>query len=164
MVEELARKNGVQTTSTETNTNTKPEETKPKLEAVKISGKILSLLMPTVSPTLTENNGILGLFIFDQSIGYSTYKDEKQGLTIIPMNIPYDVFLRNIQALGGKPYSVNESKTFPGFRSFYLNPEKTDTFVRIALESETQTVLLEIPKTKFPTYKDLLLGKTPSKK
>jgi hypothetical protein len=74
------------------------------------------------------------------------------------MNIPYDIFLTNIRALGNKPYSINEVKTFP-YRALYLNPEKSDTLVRLILEVETQTIAIEIPKTKFPTIKDLLLGK-----
>jgi hypothetical protein len=74
------------------------------------------------------------------------------------MNIPYDKFLTNIRALGNKPYSINEVKTFP-YRAFYLNPEKSDTLVRLILEAETQTIAMEIPKTRYLVMKDLLLGK-----
>ncbi len=77
------------------------------------------------------------------------------------MNIPYDNFLKNIKALSGDPYSINETKTFPN-RSFYLNPAKSDTLVRLVIEVESQTIALEIAKTKFPLFKNLLLWKSPS--
>lgn len=74
------------------------------------------------------------------------------------MNIPYDIFLKNTKALGGVPYSVNETKTF-SFRSFYLNPTKSDTLVRLVVEMESQTIAIEVSKAKFPLFKNLLLGK-----
>lgn len=55
------------------------------------------------------------------------------------MQVSYDVLLKNIKALAGKPYTLNEVKTFPT-RAFYLNPEKTDTLVRIVIESESQSI------------------------
>jgi hypothetical protein len=70
----------------------------------------------------------------------------------------YDTFIRNARALGKEVYTVNETKTFPS-RSFYLNPPKTDTLVRLVLEYESQTVAIEIPKSKFTTLKTLLLKK-----
>jgi hypothetical protein len=76
------------------------------------------------------------------------------------MTLSYDIFLKNARALAGKPYIVNETKTFP-FRSFYLNPEKSDTLVRLVIEMESQTIALEIPKSRFTLLKDLLSGKTP---
>jgi hypothetical protein len=124
---------------------------------VKISGELLASIMPTITPTLLEkNNGIFGLLIFDQSIGYSTYKDEKYSITILPMNIPYDVFLKNIKALSSKSYSINETKTF-STRSFYLNPSPSDALVRLVIEMESQTIAIEIPKAKFPILRNLLL-------
>ncbi len=137
--------------------NTLSSEEKP-IEPVKISGKLLAPLMPTITPTLIENKWILGLLIFDKSIWYSTYVDESYGITLIPMNIPYDIFLKNIRALGNTPYSINETKTF-STRSFYLNPAKSDTLVRLAIEIESQTVAIEISKAKFPLFKNLLLWK-----
>lgn len=154
MVEELSKKN-----SWTTWIKTTSSEEKTPIEAVKISGKLLALLMPTITPTLIENKWIFWLYVFDQSIGYSTYTDEKYGITLIPMNIPYDIFLTNMKALWWTPYTVNEVKTFP-FRSFYVNPIKSDTLVRIIMEVESQTIAIELPKTKFPTIKDLLIGKT----
>jgi hypothetical protein len=72
------------------------------------------------------------------------------------MNIPYDSFLKNMRALGDRSYTVNEVKTFP-YRAFYVNPEKSDTIVRLVLEAENQSIALELPKVKFPMIKDLLL-------
>ncbi len=154
MVEELSK-----WTNPSVIKNTPSSEEKP-IEPVKISGKLLAPLMPTITPTLIENRWIFWLLIFDQSIGYSTYVDDAYGITIIPMNIPYDIFLKNIKALGGTPYNANETKTFT-FRSFYLNPTKSDTLVRLAVEMESQTIAIEISKAKFPLFKNLLLGKSP---
>ncbi len=159
LVEDIAKKNGTlpseageaqsgQTTNTETSRN-----------IVKISGKLLSLLMPTVTPSLTENTDIFWLHIFDKSMEYSVYDDAKLSLRITPINIPYDTLIKNMYALGGSVYSVNETKSFP-FRSFYLNPPKSDTLARLVIEMEWQSIALEIPKTKFSILKDLLLGKT----
>lgn len=126
---------------------------------VKISGKLLSVLMPTMTFTLIENRGIFGLYIFDQSIRYSTYSDDKYGLSLIAMEVPYDTFLKNAKTLS-PTYKVNEVKTFP-MRAYYLNPEKSDSLVRLVIESESQAIALEISKSKFPTLKDLILGKSP---
>lgn len=71
------------------------------------------------------------------------------------MNTSYDTLLQNLKAISGKPYTVNEVKTFP-MRSFYLNPEKTDTLVRLIVESERQVICLEIPKSNFTLLKNLL--------
>jgi hypothetical protein len=132
------------------------------IATVKISGKLLERLMPTMTLSLSKSPGIFGLYIFDQSIAYSTYEDTKYSLRVIPMNVPYDAFLKNAFALGGKPYKVNEIKTLP-MRAFYLNPEKTDTLVRLVIESESQTVGLEIPKSNFTLLKNLLLNSTTPK-
>jgi hypothetical protein len=134
MVEELAKKNGTYTPesiSVPSLASSGSNETPP----VKASGKLLSLLMPTVTPILVKNSGIFGLYIFDLSVRYSTYRDEVLGLSIIPTEITYDAFLQNIKALGGKPYSINEVKTF-SFRAFYLNPEILDTLVRVVIDIE----------------------------
>jgi hypothetical protein len=71
---------------------------------------------------------------------------------VIALTMNYDTFLRNAKALGKDVYSVNETKTFP-HRSFYLNPPKSDTTVRIVLEYESQTLAIEISKAKFPILK-----------
>ena len=55
-------------------------------------------------------------------------------------------------------YTINETKTFP-FRSFYVNPVKPDTLVRLVIEIESQCIVLEIPKTRFDAFKKLLLKK-----
>lgn len=125
---------------------------------IKISWKFLAQVMPTASLTLKENNGIYWLYTFDTSTTYSTYEDPKLTLRVIALTMNYDTFLRNAKALGKDVYSVNETKTFP-HRSFYLNPPKSDTTVRIILEYESQTLAIEISKAKFPILKWLLLKK-----
>ena len=79
-------------------------------------------------------------------------------MKVIASSVNYDTMLKNMKALGKDVYTVNETKTFP-VRSFYLNPPKTDTIVRLVLEYESQSVVIEISKTKFPTLKNLLLKK-----
>jgi hypothetical protein len=104
MVEELAKKNGVYTdtpTDTPSTINTGAIEA---AHAVRPSGKLLAMVMPTASLLLTKNIGIYGLYVFDGNIKYSTYTDKNIGLTVIPLEVSYDVFLRNMKALGGKPY------------------------------------------------------------
>lgn len=147
MVAELQKSNSTNPTITPPSTNSG--------NTIKISGKLLELLMPTMTLTLWENRWIYGLYVFDQSIAYSTYKDDKYGLTVIPMNTSYDILLQNLKAISGKPYTINEVKTFP-MRSFYLNPDKTDTLVRLIVESEKQVICLEIPKSNFTLLKNLL--------
>jgi hypothetical protein len=114
--------------------------------------------MPALEFSLTPNVGIYDLLIFEKSMEYATYIDAKQGIKALPLSLKYDTFLKNMKALGPDSYTVNESKTFP-FRSFYVNPPKADTLVRLVIEIESQCIVLEIPKTKFPTFKALLLKK-----
>ena len=103
---------------------------------MKISGKFLALVMPAITPALGEQTGgIFDLHVFDQKAEYSLYEDPKYSLTIIPISLPYDTLLKNMYALGPNVYSVNETKSFP-FRSFYLNPPKSDTLVRLIIEIE----------------------------
>lgn len=154
LVEDLAKKNGVLTwDGTKIGTGTRSDG-----PVVKLSGKFLALLMPTITPAIIENKGIFDLHIFDTSTDYSTYEDPKFWLRLTASTLPYDTFLKNIRAVWPTVYSVNETKTFP-FRSFYLNPPKSDTSVRLVVEIEGQAISIEIPKTKFPTIRDLLLGK-----
>lgn len=155
IVQELTQKNGNTQKTWETQNQSGSENTK----TVKLSGKFLSLIMPTVTPILTENHGIFDLHIFDIGTSYSTYEDPKIWLKMIATDLKYDVFIKNIRAVGPTVYSVNETKWFL-FPSFYLNPPKSDTLVRMVVEFESQSIALEIPKTKFNTLKDLLLGKS----
>lgn len=164
LVEELSRKNGT-LTKTNTSTGTGTEN----IAILKLSGKFLALIMPSVTPSLIENNGIFDLHTFDQSSTYSSYEDAKIWLKMVATDLDYDTLIKNFRAMGPTVYSVNETKSFP-FRSFYLNPPKSDTLVRLVVEFESQTIGLEIQKTKFNTLKDLLTGKantiqtTPKKK
>lgn len=163
LVEDIAKKNGTLTSDSWETQSGQTTNTETSRNVVKISGKLLSLLMPTVTPSLTENTDIFWLHIFDKSMEYSVYEDAKIGLRITPINVPYDTLIKNMYALGNNVYSVNETKSFP-FRSFYLNPPKSDTLARLIIEMEWQSIGLEIPKTKFSILKDLLLGKTTSQK
>lgn len=79
-------------------------------------------------------------------------------MKVIASSMSYDTFLKNAKALGKEVYTLNETKNFPT-RSFYLNPPKTDTVVRLVLEYESQSVAIEISKAKFPTLKNLLVKK-----
>lgn len=125
---------------------------------VPLSGKFLAQVMPAMEFTLIDNAGIYDLIVFDQKIEYSTYLDAKQWIKALPLTMKYDIFLKNMQAISADLYTTNETKSFP-FRSFYVNPSKADTLVRLVIEVESQTIVLEIPKTKFATFKSLLLKK-----
>lgn len=127
-----------------------------------ISGKFLAQVMPTLEFSVIENNWIYDLHIFDLATPYTTYSDIKFGAILIVTKLSYDTILKNFKALWDDVYSVNESKTFP-FRSFYLNPPKSDTLVRIVLEIESQAIIIQIPKTKFNNLKSLLLKKDSTK-
>lgn len=148
LVKQLAAQNGVNPPDT--------EDTNTGWSIIEVSGKLLSLLMPTVTLTQIDNAGIFDLHVFDSNTKYSTYQDVKLWLTLIVTRLPYDTFLKNIQAVGEKVYSTNEKTWFP-FRSFYLNPPKADTLVRLVIEIEWETIGIEIPKTKFSILKELLL-------
>jgi hypothetical protein len=126
--------------------------------ALPLSGKFLAKVMPALEFSLIENNGIYDLFIFDKYTEYATYLDAKQGIKVTPLSLKYDIFLKNMKSLPVGNFTVNETKTFP-FRSFYVNQPKPDTLVRLVIEIESQCIVLEIPKTKFPTFKALLLKK-----
>ena len=128
------------------------------LIAIPISGKFLAQVMPTLEFSLTPNAWIYELLIFEKSISYSTYLDAKQWIKAQPLSIKYDVFLKNMKAVSLDVYTINETKTFP-FRSFYVNPVKPDTLVRLVVEIESQCIVLEIPKTRFDAFKKLLLKK-----
>lgn len=154
IVKELSKKNGnTSTTGEQQDTTEKPTE-----EIVKLSGKFLAKVMPTATLTQVKNKGIYGLYTFDSNTLYSTYEDPKLGLTVVASSLDYTTFMRNMKALWKEVFTVNETKSFPG-KSFYLNPPKPDTSVRIVLEYETQSIALEISKSKFPILKSLLLKK-----
>lgn len=165
LVQELAKKNGVTTSSqnsenkndTQTWTSNSTTDNTQTKNVLKISGKFLAMIMPTATLSLMENtNGIFGLHIFDMNTEYSTYEDPKLAMKIIATSLTYDTLLKNMLAVGKEVYSVNETKLFP-MRAFYLNPPKPDGLVRIVFESENQALAVEIIKTKFPTLKSLLI-------
>lgn len=123
---------------------------------IPISGKFLAQVMPTLEFTLIENNGIFDLHTFDLATPYSTYSDIKYWIVLVVTKLSYDKMLKNFKALPADVYLTNETKTFP-FRSFYVNPPKSDPLVRLVLESESQAIFIQIPKTKFASLKSLLL-------
>lgn len=124
-------------------------------DIIPISAKFLWKILPVIELTQTENNGIFDLRIFDTT-NYTTYKDEKFWITVVASMLPYDNFLKNFQAVDKDIYSVNITKTFP-FDTFYVNPAKTDSIVRIVMKVEAQTLLISLPKSKFNTLKELIL-------
>jgi hypothetical protein len=91
-------------------------------------------------------------------VAYSTYRDATIPLSFISISTSYETFLKNMKSLGGKPYTVNEIKTFP-FRAFFINTDPADTLVRLVVEMEGQTIAFEVPKAKYELLKNLLLGK-----
>ena len=155
----LAAKDGTLSLASKTSNSTldTPIELETLKYQIKNEEKIKELIAK-VEFSLTANTGIYDLVIFDKSMEYATYIDVKQGIKALPLSLKYDAFLKNMKALGSDSYTVNESKTFP-FRSFYVNPPKADTLVRLVIEIESQCIAIEIPKTKFPTFKALLLKK-----
>ena len=122
---------------------------------VPVSAKFLSRIMPTIELTITKNDGIFGLDIFNNTT-YSTYTDDRFGMTLVASMIPYERFLSNFQAIDSTLYTVNETKSFP-FDSFYVNPASSDTLVRLVFSVEKQTLLVSFPKTKFDDFKKLIL-------
>ena len=128
------------------------------ISPIPLSGKFLAQVMPTLDFSLVKNTWIYDLLIFETSTQYSTYLDAKQGIKAIAITIKYDTFLKNMKAISPDVYIINETKTFP-FRSFYVNPIKPDTLVRLVVEIEAQVIAIEIPKTRFDAFKKILLKK-----
>lgn len=119
---------------------------------IALSGKFLSLIMPTVNLKIQSTNRGIYSFTGFENIPYSTYFDSKLGMKVVAIDLSYDAILDQMQSTTRGKYQVNPTDTFP-FRSFYLNSIKPDTLVRLVLESEKQTIAIEIPKTKFPTIR-----------
>lgn len=142
---------------TTTETTEESPKTENNNEVIPVSAKFLGKILPTIELTKKENSGIFDLKIFDNT-HYSTYSDEKFGMTVVASLLPYDTFLKNFQAIDKEVYDVNTKTPFP-FESFYVNPKKTDTLVRIVMKVEAQTLLISLPKSKFNTFKELILKK-----
>jgi len=62
---------------------------------IPISAKFLTKVISKMNLTLTPNNGIYGLYLFDTSTIYSTYTDAKSGIIIIATRTPYTAWLAN---------------------------------------------------------------------
>jgi hypothetical protein len=93
-----------------------------------------------------------------EKIPYSTYRDEKLGITIWAVQSDYDVMLKNMKAVSSTVYTVNEYKGFP-FASAYINTPKPDGMVRILMKYETQTIVMEMTKIRYAAVKTMLLKK-----
>lgn len=125
---------------------------------IPISAKFLTKIISKVSLTLTKNNGIFGLYIFDTNNEYSTYIDEKYGINIIASRTQYPIWLKNFQSLDKSVYTINETKSFV-FPGFYVNSPKTDSTIRLVMQIEAQTLLISIPKAKFTEFKTMMTKK-----
>lgn len=125
---------------------------------IPISAKFLTKVISKMNLTLSKNTGIYGISTFDASTIYSTYIDTKYNITVIATRTPYSSWLANWRSVDKSLFVVNESLTFP-FASFYLNPPKDDGQVRIVMQVETQTLLISIPKSRFPEFKTMMTKK-----
>lgn len=125
---------------------------------IPISAKFLTKVISKVNLTLAKNNGIYWLYIFDTNTEYSTYTDEKFGITIVASKNLYPIWLKNFQSIDKSIFTINESKTFP-FTSFYVNSTKPDSTIRIVMQVEAQTLLISLPKNKFTEFKNMMTKK-----
>lgn len=135
--------------------NTENQEKSTENEIIPVSAKFLWKILPTIELTKTENNGIFDLRTFDNT-NYTTYKDEKFWMTVVASMISYENFLKNFGAIDQNIYTVNVTETFP-FNSFFVNPKVSDSVARIVIKVEAQTLLISLPKSKFNTFKELIL-------
>ena len=126
---------------------------------IPISAKFLTKVISKMNLTLGKNTGIYGLSTFDASTIYSTYSDAKSGITVIATRTPYASWLANWRSVDKSLFVVNESKTFLPFVSFYLNPPRDDSIVRLVMQVENQTLLITIPKSRFPEFKTMMTKK-----
>ena len=126
---------------------------------IPISAKFLTKVISKMNLTLGKNTGIYGLSTFDANTIYSTYTDAKSGITVIATRTPYPSWLANWRSVDKALFVVNESKTFLPFASFYLNPPKDDSIVRLVMQVESQTLLITIPKARFAEFKIMMTKK-----
>lgn len=109
-IEALETRNGIVTPTS--NTHETPSESSTG-KIIPISAKFLSRIMPTIDLSLTSNKGIFDLQIFEQNTIYSTYTDDRFGMTVIASMTSYENFLKNFQAIDKSIYSINPTNTFP---------------------------------------------------
>ena len=126
---------------------------------IPISAKFLTKVISKMNLTLGKNTGIYGLSTFDVGTIYSTYTDAKFGITVIATRTPYASWLANWRSIDKALFVVNESKTFLPFASFYLNPPKEDGTIRLVMQVEMQTLLISMPKSRFPEFKTMMTKK-----
>lgn len=81
-------------------------------------------------------------------------------MTIVASRTPFESFKKNFSSLDKTLYTINPvTNTVFGFPAFYINPPKADNWVRVALQVESQTLFITLPKTKFNEFKTLLTKK-----
>ena len=120
-----------------------------------ISKEFLKKIEPTITLKAIPNTDIFGISSLSY-IPYSTYRDTQFGIVIYALRIPYESFLRTMEAVPKDQFTTNATNAFP-FSGFYVNATKADGKVRLVARFENQPIAIEIPKEKFPLLKALLL-------
>lgn len=127
-----------------------------KGEDVPLSGVLLMKIMPDLSPKKIPNEGIFNIHVLG-NVRFNTYYDAKKKVKFFAFAETYDVMLANMKLLD-KLYTVNETSQFFG-KTFFLNPKKSDDFVRFVTFLEGRAVGVEVPKKFYNTLKTMLLKK-----
>lgn len=120
-----------------------------------ISKEFLKKIEPTITLKAIPNTDIYGISSLSY-IPYSTYRDTQFGIIIYALRIPYESFVRTMEAVPKDQFTTNPTNSFP-FSGFYVNATKADGKVRLVTKFENQPIAIEIPKEKFPLLKALLL-------
>lgn len=136
-------------------TNNQDNKDDSKQVIVPISAKFLSKIIQKVSPNLDKNTGIFWLYIFDSNTQYSTYTDQKYGITIIATRVPYNTFQKNFTSLDPSLYTINPATWFP-FAAFFVNPPQPDDWVRLVMQVESQTLFVTLKKNQYKEFKKML--------
>ena len=126
---------------------------KPEPTIYPLSVLLQAKMIPDIIPKIVENKGIFDIRIF-ASLGYTTYRDEKNRVNIYAFAESYPVILTNLK-LVSNVYTIKETDTF--FEaSFFLNPtNKRDTTIRFVTSIAGKTYGFEIPKIFYPRIKKL---------
>jgi hypothetical protein len=127
---------------------------KPEPTIYPLSVLLQAKMIPDVTPKIVENKGIFDIRIFT-SLGYTTYRDDKNRVNIYAFSESYPVILTNLK-LVSNVYAIKETDTF--FEaSFFLNPtNKRDTTIRFVTSIAGKAYGFEIPKIFYPRIKKLL--------
>lgn len=127
---------------------------KPEPTIYPLSVLLQAKMIPDVTPKIVENKGIFDIRIFT-SLGYTTYRDDKNRVNIYAFSESYPVILTNLK-LVSNVYTIKETDTF--FEaSFFLNPtNKRDTTIRFVTSIAGKAYGFEIPKIFYTRIKKLL--------